>query len=401
MATLPEAVREYLAQPLDALSTSALGERVLALDALVRQAQAAQAAAVREFDRRGGADADGAASTTAWLRDRAVLTDREARSLLGLARSAERLPALAAAFREGAVSAAHVRVAAAAARPLPDDVVAAGDAFLTETARRLDAGRFAVVVRRWVATVAPAAFERDAERRYDARWLSVGRTFGGMRNVAGLLDPEGGAVLESAIDALVAANAPDDARTRDQQRADALVDLVNLATSHGLLPVAGGHRPEVVVHASPAAATGAVEAPPAEVAEVGPVTRAAFDRITCDSRWRRLLVDALAVPLELGRATRTVPPPLRKFVSLRDGHCRYPGCPRAAAFCEAHHVVHWRHGGRTDAANLVLLCRYHHHLVHDRGHDLALGPDCTVEVTTPSGRRLTSRARGPTVAAVR
>jgi hypothetical protein len=402
---LPEAVRGFVTCPLAPLSTAALGEHVLALEVLIRQAQAAQAAAVGEFDRRGGADADGAASTACWLRDRIGATDREARSLLGLARSLERLPAMAAAFTSGAVSAAHMRLVAAAARPLDPATVAAGDAFLAETARRLDAARFAVVVRRWQATVAPADFERDTQRRYDARWLTVSHTFGGMRDVTGMLDPEGGAALESAIDALVAANPTDDPRTRDQQRADALVDLVHLALTHGLLPVAGGHRPEIVVVAdttalAPAADTGPRTAPPVEVADVGPVTPAAFDRLTCDSRFRRLLLDALAVPVELSRATRTVPPSLRKLVSLRDGHCRYPGCPRGAAYCEAHHVVHWRHGGRTDATNLVLLCRYHHHLVHDRHHHLALRADGTVEVTAPAGRTLTTRARGPTLTAV-
>jgi hypothetical protein len=27
--------------------------------------------------------------------------------------------------------------------------------------------------------------------------------------------------------------------------------------------------------------------------------------------------------------------------------------------------VHWRDGGRTDRANLILLCSHHHHAAHD------------------------------------
>jgi hypothetical protein len=32
---------------------------------------------------------------------------------------------------------------------------------------------------------------------------------------------------------------------------------------------------------------------------------------------------------------------------------------------EAYHVRHWIDGGGTDLANLVLLCRAHHHAHHD------------------------------------
>jgi hypothetical protein len=84
---------------------------------------------------------------------------------------------------------------------------------------------------------------------------------------------------------------------------------------------------------------------------------------------------------------------------LRDGGCRYPGCVREPAYCDAHHAVFWRHGGTTDASNLVLLCRYHHHLVHERSHHLKLLPDATVHVTTPTGRVLTGRPRAPAVVA--
>jgi hypothetical protein len=45
----------------------------------------------------------------------------------------------------------------------------------------------------------------------------------------------------------------------------------------------------------------------------------------------------------------------------------HPGCTRTPAFCDAHHAVHWTHGGPTDLTNLVLLCRHHHRTLHT-GH---------------------------------
>ncbi|MGI8521716.1 MAG: hypothetical protein ACR2K3_00165 [Nocardioides sp.] len=42
------------------------------------------------------------------------------------------------------------------------------------------------------------------------------------------------------------------------------------------------------------------------------------------------------------------------------------GCTIPAAWCEAHHATtSWATGGRTDLADGVLLCGWHHHRVHD------------------------------------
>jgi len=75
-------------------------------------------------------------------------------------------------------------------------------------------------------------------------------------------------------------------------------------------------------------------------------------------------------PLEVGRATRVVSAAQRAALAVRDGGCRFPGCDRPPAWCEAHHLRHWLHGGATDLANLVLLCRAHHRAVHEGGQRL-------------------------------
>jgi hypothetical protein len=59
-----------------------------------------------------------------------------------------------------------------------------------------------------------------------------------------------------------------------------------------------------------------------------------------------------------------VPAALRQAVVARDGGCRFPGCDRPHAWCDAHHIVHWADGGTTALANLVLLCRPPHRLLH-------------------------------------
>jgi hypothetical protein len=51
----------------------------------------------------------------------------------------------------------------------------------------------------------------------------------------------------------------------------------------------------------------------------------------------------------------------------------------------AHHIKEWARGGGTDKANLVLLCSYHHHLVHEGGFRLTRNAAGRIEVRTPAG----------------
>jgi hypothetical protein len=88
-------------------------------------------------------------------------------------------------------------------------------------------------------------------------------------------------------------------------------------------------------------------------------------------------------PLEVGRTSRVVQPAQRSALAVRDGGCVFPDCARPLAWCEAHHLRHWLHGGPTDLANLALLCRAHHRAVHEGGWRLARGPDGQLTATPP------------------
>jgi hypothetical protein len=73
-------------------------------------------------------------------------------------------------------------------------------------------------------------------------------------------------------------------------------------------------------------------------------------------------------------------------VRYRDRECRFPGCG-AKRFTEAHHIVWWRHGGRTDLDNLVLICSFHHRLVHEYGWSVERERDGSVRWRRPNGAR--------------
>jgi hypothetical protein len=64
--------------------------------------------------------------------------------------------------------------------------------------------------------------------------------------------------------------------------------------------------------------------------------------LACDARVRRVLLGPTSAVIDVGRALRA-----------RSGGCEWPGCDRPVAFANAHHLVHWGHGGGTDMDNLV------------------------------------------------
>ena len=113
-------------------------------------------------------------------------------------------------------------------------------------------------------------------------------------------------------------------------------------------------------------------------------------RLTCDGALVPVASDAEGQVLSVGRRRRTVPPALRRALEVRDGGCcRFPGCQ--VRHTEPHHIKHWARGGRTELANLISLCRFHHRLVHEDGWKVQMSRNQKVAVfVDPKGRMLPS-----------
>jgi hypothetical protein len=118
-----------------------------------------------------------------------------------------------------------------------------------------------------------------------------------------------------------------------------------------------------------------------------PISAETARRLACDAKVLPVVLGSRSEPLDIGRASRTVPLPMRRAVELRDVHCRFPGCDRPLKWCEAHHIRFWvRDDGPTEINNLLLLCKFHHVRIHEYGWVLSFDPVTgTVSVIRPDG----------------
>ncbi|MHB1235072.1 MAG: HNH endonuclease signature motif containing protein, partial [Microbacteriaceae bacterium] len=68
--------------------------------------------------------------------------------------------------------------------------------------------------------------------------------------------------------------------------------------------------------------------------------------------------------LSVGKTRYRVPEDLRTWLGVRDGSCRFPGCNRSTSHCDVDHTIDWAFGGETRYDNLAHLCPSHHVLKH-------------------------------------
>ena len=412
---LVAAARAFGADDPAALSPAALIDQVIELRRVIDGLEGTWSRLVAVLDESGAAEA----GTGAFLRSSCRLAPATARGRVVLARRLIGRPAVGGALAAGDISVDHARVVTHALEELvaADTTLAAeAEASLLAAARQLDPARLRREIAHARHALAPEAAAAADESRHQRRHLDVASTFEGMVAVTGLLTPEGGELLMSALTPLSGPADPEDTRTPGQRRADALADLCHRGLDHGRLPTVSGERPHLTVvvplpaltrsptigvptlnrlTATAAASTSIPGRDPAEAAEqagrgddhdqpgwwqgiarsggaaTGEATWGAVlgpdavRRIACDASVVRVVLDPAGQPLDVGRRTRVVPPAIRTALTVRDRGCVHPGCDRGPQWTDAHHVRHWAEGGSTSLDNLVLLCRHHHRAVHE------------------------------------
>ena len=91
--------------------------------------------------------------------------------------------------------------------------------------------------------------------------------------------------------------------------------------------------------------------------------------VCCDGSMVAMVGNDQGEPLNVGRKVRAVTTAIRRALWARDKGCNFPGCSHTR-FVDAHHIKHWAEGGETRVENLVLLCSFHHKLVHVGGYSV-------------------------------
>jgi hypothetical protein len=113
-------------------------------------------------------------------------------------------------------------------------------------------------------------------------------------------------------------------------------------------------------------------------------------QVACDATIAIGVDDDVGRTMYEGRARREPTAAQRREVMRRDRHCRFPGCTNVT-FTNAHHVVPWIPGGRTDLQNLALMCLHHHRLVHSNAWTMTGNANEELTFVGPSGRVMTTR----------
>ena len=396
-------------------SQERMGEEIATLAARIDAATYELLVLIRRFDEEEGWNC-GFLNCARWLTWRIGLAPSAAREKVRVARALGDLPLMSEAMKRGELSYSKVRALTRVARPETEKE-------LVELGRAGTAAHIERVVRAW-RRIDRSVEAADDELRDALSRVTTHIDENGMFVIRGRLAPEAGEVLMKALKGAsekLYAEQQEDRPPAGKVRADALTRVAESALNGGLDPGSSGDRYQVVVHvneeelrssgetpatgcpscasaetpvAGASAETSRKPDPPCEAtaprgAWLGdshvPVSAETARRIASDAGKVRMTHRSGQI-LNVGRKTRTVPPPIRRALEFRDQGCRFPGC--TSKHCDAHHIVHWADGGETKLSNLVLLCRRHHRLLHEGGFGVRSARDGAVQFTDPRGRPL-------------
>jgi hypothetical protein len=345
------------------VSTDELASWLVGIETDISRLEQNRVVVLSEFDSRDGHHVYGHPSTISFLKDACRMSGGRAKRLVRSARAAAKHVATLAAWRFGQLSSDQAQQLFDISYQLPDKYEAAEQVLIDISGDTVDQTR--QVLDYWKNTIDPTGVALDQVNQLERRSFELSTLANGMVTGRFMLTELAGETLKTAITSLIPPPAVGDTRTATQRRHDALADLATSFLETTNTTTSGGEKPHLNVHVD----LDALKAEPGGLHETTSGHVLPFEtirQISCDCSLTRIVFGPNSEIIDLGRKTRSTPPPMRRAVIARDRHCTWSGCRRPAAWCDVHHIIHWADGGQTVLTNLTLLCRYHHTLTHQQ-----------------------------------
>jgi Domain of unknown function (DUF222) len=319
------------------LEPAALGEALVSIGEIQSRLAVASAEYLFRFDARDGHDADGYASSSAWLAAMSRLSKRDAKAAVRRMRVIARHPPIARGMAAGEISDSWGREIVSWLGRLPEELRDGTEEILAGAA---GAGAsledLATIVAAALASWEAEHPDEDPEGGFPDRFLQVETTLGGAGVIRGDLTPECAAAVTAVLEALGKKAGPEDDRTTPQRFHDALQLACGLLLRARLVPDRAGADTQVTVNVSlrdlrsMPGAVGLEEAwVRAALGEGGYLTGPDAEAAACD---------AMIVPLVTGALDGTVLDQMIALVLGAFGHHAPSGETRPDPDREAHRV---------------------------------------------------------------
>jgi Domain of unknown function (DUF222) len=377
-------VEAFVASPAGELTAFALGERLIRLRHGIDLLELRFAREAAVFASTEEAVAQGSNSPIDWVRHQCRMSSTAAARSIATGEAAEDLPASVAALEEGRLGFAHLSLLAGTERALKRTGGSFDERALLDLALEHSVGRFTFDCTHARHAGDATSVLAEHVSAVDSRYLEFTTCEDGRVALHGMLDAVGGATLRVALEPLCARSGAGDERPRARRLADGLVELAMHALDHGFATERGGSRTHLQLTASVETVMGLSGAPGGNLEFAGVVPAATVQRLACDASIRRVLLGPDSAVIDVGRALRVPSGAGRAALRVRDQGCVWPGCDRPSSWTNAHHVLHWGHGGDTNLENLVLLCHRHHWSVHEGGWQLVRSEDRRILAIPPA-----------------
>ena len=294
------------------------------------------------------------------------------------------LQATLESLRTGSISYRHAKTIIDHATSLPESARAEFEAAVLPHATRLTVAQFERKARTTRERMDPATITERHQKSVADRELSIENARDGMVWLHLYLAAADGHAIYNRASEAAQTRAQGDDRTLAQRRVDFATEL--------LLDGPGVGHPGTAIRATVAITVPVLSLlgesiEPASLDGYGPIDLETARRLAGGATsWVRILTHPeTGVVLSVGRNRYSVPADLKKWLRLRDGTCRKPGCSRAAPRCDLDHTREWQDDGETAHDNLAHLCPKHHAEKHHTGWSLKHVGDGDLEWTAPSG----------------